>query len=371
MDVEEIKYCIVLTLGYGISLSKAKQVLDYSGSAIQAFASLKLLQREGLLTMKQIRELENPKYMAQANVIVNDALAAGVECIPYSSTRFPARLKQCIDPPMVLYFKGEVDLNKKRVVNIVGTRKMTSYGRSAVRKLVNELALFDSNILIVSGLAYGVDVAAHEAAIEEGLSTIGVLAHGLDRLYPSANRRVAKAMLQQGGLLTEHPFETEPERYNFVSRNRIIAGISDATIVIESAAKGGALLTADFANGYDRECFALPGRVNDTYSKGCNDLISKCKAHLLSSVDEVVKILNWDIDTVEKKRVVQQHILPANLTDIEVRILRLLETKGVVSLDDIELNMGIDISDLHTVLFKLEMEGYVQALAGNAYQLTL
>lgn len=370
LNYNEAKCCIALTLIPGVGPVSIKRALEYVGSAVQVFASLNNLVEQELIKPSQAEELQNTIYLDRSEKILNEYLVADVKVIPYTSDLYPYRLRQCDDAPPILFFKGNVDLNRTRIVNIVGTRNVTNYGLANISRLVQEIAHYDSDILVVSGLAYGVDIAAHINALENGLDTIGVLAHGLDRIYPYSHRHQANKMLSQGGLLTEFLPKTEPERYNFVSRNRIIAGISDATIIIESAYKGGALITGEFANDYNRDCFALPGRVSDEFSLGCNKLIKENRAYILTAFNDVIEALNWDINKTTRKSVVEQkRIFGENLSEEELLVLKLLEVQGATSVDNIENKTNINISELHTMLFKLEMEGLIQALAGNAYQL--
>ena len=259
-------------------------------------------------------------------------------------------------------------MNRLRVVSMVGTRRATEYGKAFCADFLRDLSGLCSDILVVSGLAYGIDVHAHRAALANGLSTVGVLAHGLDRIYPAAHRKTAIEMLEQGGLLTEFLSGTEPDRYNFVSRNRIVAGMSDAVIVVESAEKGGSLITAGLAESYHRDCFAVPGRVSDELSRGCNQLIRDNKAALINDASDFVKAMNWGRDTARQQpQGIQRDFFP-ELTEEETRIVKIL------SRDDLHINTlvveaNIPINRMSALLFGLEMKGVVKALVGGMYHL--
>lgn len=370
-ESKENLYSIALILTKGVGVKIAKRLVEYVGSAVAVLDKLDLLLREGWINKVIADEIADPRYLVEARAIVNDANKYQIKIISYTSEHYPSRLRECVDAPIVLFYRGQANLNVQRVVSIVGTRNLTEYGRRFIRALVGEMVAFDPSILLVSGLAYGADVEAHKSALKEGLPTVAVLAHGLDRVYPNANRGTANKMLYSGGLLTEFTIGTEPERYNFVSRNRIVAGLSDVTIVIESALKGGSLITADLANDYNRECFALPGDVFATYSKGCNNLIRLNKAHVLTCFQDVVDLMGWNNKGVKAlvKPSVQRRLFPVEFSEEELAIVHLLEEKGEVNIDVIENLTEIDLAELHTILFSLEMSGYIKASAGSSYSL--
>lgn len=247
-----------------------------------------------------------------------------IRCIAFTDEAYPARLRECEDAPLVLYSLGNAGFNATRVVSIVGTRKATEYGKDLTAAFVRDLATLCPGIIIVSGLAYGIDVAAHRAALAAGLPTIGVLAHGLDRIYPAAHRSTAAQMVRQcGGLLTEYMSGTQPERQNFVQRNRIVAGMADAVVVIESAAKGGALITAEMAMGYGRDCMAFPGRVADEYSRGCNNLIRSNGAALITSAEDFMHAMNWPLATDAAPAPTQRELF-VELDEDERKIMKIL-----------------------------------------------
>lgn len=293
-----------------------------------------------------------------------------IQALCMEDERFPQRLKNCTDAPVVVYYRGTADLNAPHIVSIVGTRKSTPYGNDAVKKIVTGLKQMLPDTLIISGLAYGIDVTAHKEALTAGMETIGVLAHGLDTLYPAAHRNIAISMLSQGGLLTEYPSLTRGERQNFLRRNRIIAGISDCTIVAESMAHGGSLVTARIANDYGKDVFSVPGRISDGASEGCNELIKQNKASLLTSAKDIVEALGW-VTAAEKaaiqRRGVEMELFP-NLNDNQKAIIETLNGEDLQK-NIIAIRSGLQISVVNAALFELEMSGIVKAYAGGIYHL--
>lgn len=279
---------------------------------------------------------------------------------------YPKRLKECHYAPIVFYYKGKADLNASKIISVVGTRRMTEYGKAAIESLLKDLSKIFPNIVIVSGLAYGIDVCAHRNAMKNNLPTIAVLAHGLDRIYPAAHRNIAAEMLNKGGVLTDYPSGTSPERENFLQRNRLIAGLSDATIIVESAEKGGALVTADIAFSYGRDVFAFPGRTTDEFSAGCNRLINTNKAGLINCAKDLVMSLCWDTDA---KKTPQQHVIPF-IEKIDHPIIRLLAEKGEFQINELASEMNTPVHKLMQTLFELEFEGHVKALPGGIYKLS-
>jgi len=290
-----------------------------------------------------------------------------ITVIFYTDAQYPKRLKNCVDAPLLLYSKGNTDFNNKRVVSIVGTRNATEYGKDLCRQLVEELKDYDA--LVVSGLALGIDVAAHKECVKSNLATVGVLGHGLDRIYPAANRPTADKMLQNGGLLTEYPSGTIPDRENFPQRNRIVAGIADATVVIEAGIKGGALITAEIANSYNRDVFAFPGRVDDAYSEGCNFLIRNHKAGLLTCAADLAYSMGWERS--EESKPVEQFMLPFDLSADEQTIFNVIQQhKTPVAIDDLSLKINMPISQIAMGLLNMEMQGYIRSLPGKMYKVS-
>ena len=282
---------------------------------------------------------------------------------------YPYRLAECNDAPLVLHGMGNADLNAKHIVSIVGTRHASEYGKSVCENFVADLAKFVPGTLIVSGLAYGIDVCAHRAALKAGLPTVGVLAHGLDRIYPTAHRSTAKSMIENGGLLTEFMSRTEPLKQFFVQRNRIVAGIADATVVIESASKGGSLITASLAQGYDRDCFAFPGRINDQYSQGCNELVSRNRAALITSAYDFVEAMNWETATKKKSAEELQTELFPEMSEEETTVMTALrENSDGLQVNQMVVQLNTPINKLLPLLFEMEMKGYIKAVAGGCYR---
>lgn len=294
-----------------------------------------------------------------------------IKPLVFNDDDYPQRLRECEDAPLVVYYRGNADLNKQRIISVVGTRHCTVYGQEIISKFISQLKELCPDVLVVSGLAYGVDIQAHRNALKNGFETVGVLAHGLDYLYPTAHRDTATEMLKQGGLLTEFMTSTNADKINFVRRNRIIAGTADATIVVESAAHGGGLITADIANSYGREVFAFPGNIGMPYSEGCNNLIRDNKAALITSAEDFVKTMGWEQDAKLKKareKGIERQMFP-ELTDDETRIVNTLQHTNDLQANIISVKCGLPISTVASTLFNLELKGIVRLYAGGVYHL--
>ena len=292
-----------------------------------------------------------------------------IQCITFRDERYPSRLRECEDAPLALFYRGNTPLNALRVVSVVGTRHATPYGEEICRQFMKDLAEACPDTLVVSGLAYGIDIHAHRAALQNGLPTVGVLAHGLDRIYPSVHRETAVEMMDNGGLLTEFMSGTNPDRQNFVKRNRIVAGMCDAVVVVESAAKGGALITAELAESYHRDCFAFPGKVTDTYSAGCNRLIKSNRASLILSAEDFIESMGWKSSHIGKVQPIQRQLFP-DMSEDETRIVEALQkAEGGIQINTLVIETNIPIHQISTLLFELEMKGVVQVLAGGMYRL--
>ena len=292
-----------------------------------------------------------------------------IKLICMGDKAYPCRLAECDDAPLVLHSMGNAALTARHIVSIVGTRHASEYGKELCANFVADLAKFVPGTLIVSGLAYGIDIHAHRAALQQDFPTVGVLAHGLDRIYPSAHRKTAIEMMNHGGLLTEFMSGTNPDRQNFVKRNRIVAGMSDATIVVDSAAKGGALISAELAESYHRDCFAFPGRTTDIYSAGCNELIKNNRASLILSAEDFVNAMGWNSTHRKPKEAVQRELF-LDLSEEEKNIVNLLqESPEGIQINTLVVKANIPINRMSPLLFELEMKGVVKALAGGIYQL--
>ena len=297
----------------------------------------------------------------------------GIRGLTLNDDDYPQRLRECPDAPLVLYFRGNCDLNQAKIVSIVGTRHITAYGQDLVRRFISDLHRQCPQVLIVSGLAYGVDINAHRGALENGYETVGVLAHGLDQIYPYGHRETAAQMVNHGGLLTEFMTQTNADKPNFVRRNRIVAGMADAVILIESAAKGGGLITAEIAQSYNRNVFAFPGNVNAEYSKGCNNLIRDNAAGLISCADDFVRAMNWQDDSLRQHawaEGIERNLFP-DLSEEEQQIVTILQKTNDLQLNMLSVKSTIPIGRLTAILFQLEMKGVVKPLAGGTYHLLL
>lgn len=284
----------------------------------------------------------------------------------YTDKEYPSRLKSIPDAPAILYAKGNIDFENPKVVGIVGTRQATAYGKERVEELVKEL--IPHRALIVSGLAYGIDIHAHKQAVKHGLPTIGIMGSGIDVIYPATHKETATKMMEQGGIVTENAFGTKPDAHNFPQRNRIIAGLCDALVVIEAAEKGGALITAEIANSYNKDVFAFPGGIGETYSAGCNNLIKTNKAHLLTSVKDLEYIMNWEAAVNPKKT--RPAISLSEFDEFEQTVLKILiEKKAAALIDELSWKSNLPVSQLASVLLGLEFKGVVKSLPGKQYQL--
>lgn len=297
----------------------------------------------------------------------------GIRGLVLTDEDYPQRLLECPDAPLVLYYKGNADLNQAKIISIVGTRRVTTYGQDIVRRFVSHLKRYCPQLLIVSGLAYGVDINAHREALVNGYPTVGVLAHGLDTIYPYHHRDTAAEMLNHGGLLTEFMTQTNADKPNFVRRNRIVAGMADSVILVESAAKGGGLITCEIAQSYNRAVFAFPGNVNAEFSKGCNNLIRDNGAGLISGAEDFIQAMGWQ-DEAQRQRAladgIERSLFP-ELSAQEQQIVSLLQETNDLQLNILSVKTSIPIGQLTALLFQLEMKGVVKPLAGGMYHLLL
>lgn len=366
---DSLLYSIALTMVNGVGGVLARQLLSSLGNAESIFREKRQsLERIPGIGPVLAAEIKNPDVLRRAEQELRFAAQGQISVLLWGDEGYPPRLRECPDAPLVLYYKGQGNLNARHAVSVVGTRHSTRYGQEVTARLMEELASLFPDTMVVSGLAYGIDICAHRQALACGLPTVAVLAHGLDRIYPFAHRQVANEMLAQGGLLTDFPTGTTPDRPNFLKRNRIIAGLSEATVVVESAEKGGSLVTADLAFSYDRDVFACPGRVNDLYSAGCNQLIRHNKAALLSSARDLVEALGWqEGDDRGKPR---QAELAFNESDSpEIRqVLQVLQAHEEVHINQLAKLTGFPVQQLTTLLFELEMDDRIRVLPGNMYK---
>ena len=357
-------YEIALTLLPGIGVMNGKKLVAYCGGAEAVFCE----NKKALMKIKGIGEylvkcIDSKEVMARAEEEMEFIEKNEIKALFYLDKDYPKRLQHCDDGPIMLYYKGNADLNAMKTVGVVGTRNITDYGRYVTEKLIEELS--SDNVLIISGLAYGVDAAAHRAALKYDLATVGVLGHGMQTIYPAENRKLALNMLEKGGILTEFVNGTKPDKENFPKRNRIVSGMVDCLVVIESALKGGAMITADIANSYDREVFAIPGRIGDIYSEGCNQLIKTNKANLLVNVADIRYVMGWDIDT---KVVAKQMRLFRDFSEDEKKVMDVFAQNNVIHLDDIIVGTDLSPSKIASILLSLEFDGVLTALPGKRYQ---
>lgn len=367
---EEQIYSIALTMVPGIGHIGAKRLMDGMGCATDIFRLRKEIpERMPEVNRRVIEALDCPRAIARAEQEYEFVRKNRISCLTFHDEAYPFRLRECEDAPAVLFFKGNAGLNSQRVINVVGTRHITDYGIRICASFLRDLKVLCPDVLVVSGLAYGVDIHAHREALANGFSTVGVLAHGLDRIYPYVHRKTAVDMLVNGGLLTEFLSGTNPDRHNFVSRNRIVAGMCDATVVIESAEKGGSLITAELAGGYQRDCFAFPGRATDEYSKGCNQLIRDNKASMILSAEDFVQAMGWGTGSYVMRTGNVQRSFFLDLSEEERKIVTVLERQGKLQINTLVVETDISIQKINALLFDLEMKGVIRVLAGGVYQL--
>jgi DNA processing protein len=359
---------VALTYLKNIGPMLAKSMIAHLGDAETIFNApkAKILNVPGIGD-KKIALLNYKEALQKAEAELKFIEKNAINVIFYTDKEYPKRLKNCPDSPILLYSKGNADLNSRRIISIVGTRNATDYGKGLCSQLIEELQQYD--VLIVSGLALGIDVTAHKECLKNNVATVGVLGHGLDRIYPAQNRITADKMLENGGILTEYPSGTIPDRENFPQRNRIVAGIADATVVIEASLKGGALITAEIANSYNRDVFAFPGRVDDVYSEGCNFLIRNNKAGLLTCVADLAYSLGWE--KPDNAKPVEQFILPFDLSADERLIFEIIqEHKAPLAIDDLTIKTNMPMSQLAMNLLNMEMQGYIRSLPGKTYRIS-
>ena len=371
MTQDEQICSLALTRIPGLGLAGAFKLVSSLGSATRVFEHRKELPRlvPGV-SDKVITALNNPEAFRYAERELIFCEKNHIRCLTLNDESYPRRSRECDDAPLALFYRGNADLNVPHVINMVGTRRATPYGLDICSRFLADLSLLCPDTLIVSGLAYGIDIHAHRAALQNHFKTIGILAHGLDRIYPAAHRKTAVSMLEQGGLLTEFTSGTSPDRQNFVKRNRLVAGMSDATVVVESAAKGGALITAELAGSYHRDCFAFPGRYNDECSIGCNNLIRENRAMLVTSAEDLVKAMGWESNSGTEKTV-QRELFP-DLSEEEERIVRRLgKMPEGLQINTLVVDTDIPVNRMSALLFELEMKGVIRSLAGGVYRLIM
>lgn len=362
----ELFHTLALAKVEGVGAILAKKLIHHFGTAEEVFKAPKniLTKIDGIGSILY-KNFQSKTPFQQASTELKFIEKEAIQCFYFQEDTYPEKLKHCQDGPIILFGGGNLDLNKPKTISIVGTRNVTSYGQDFCKKLLEEIAPL--NPTIISGFAYGVDIVAHTAAIDLGLQTVGVLAHGLNQIYPSSHKKHMAAMEKKGGFLTEFWSNSNPEKENFVRRNRIVAGISEATIVIESAEKGGSLITANLANDYNRDVFAVPGRITDKYSQGCNNLIKTQKAHLLTSAADLIYILNWRDELKPREKVIQKQLF-VELEETEQQIYDFLLKNGKEHLDIIAINCEIPVFRISSILITMELKGVVRPLPGKLFE---
>ncbi|UGS23620.1 DNA-processing protein DprA [Flavobacterium channae] len=366
MTQSDLYYTLALMQVEGVGDVIAKKLIQNCGNAAEVFASKKShLQTIDGIGSVVIKNLQDKSVFAKAESELQFISKENISTTYFQSENYPERLKHCFDCPVLLFQAGNIDLQNRRIISIVGTRQITTYGMEFTKRLIEDITPL--NPIIVSGFAYGVDIYAHQIAMDCGLQTIGVLAHGLNQIYPKVHKKYMVKMEQNGGFLTEFWSTSKPDKENFIKRNRIVAGISEATIVIESAEKGGSLVTANLANEYNRDVFAVPGRISDKYSQGCNNLIKTQRANLLSSAADLVYILNWELQR-ESQKVVQKQLF-ITLTEEEQTIYNYLQRTGKELMDIIALECDFPIYKISTILLNMELKGIIRPLPGKMFEL--
>lgn len=349
----------------GVGDIVAKRLINHLGSAEAVFKAKKaqITAIEGIGEILY-NNLKNTTVFALAEAEMKFIYKSGITPLYYLNPDYPERLRHCIDGPVLLFSSGNINLQSRKTISIVGTRQMTSYGADFCRKLIEDLAPLDP--VIISGFAYGVDIHAHTIAMEQNLQTIGVVAHGLNQVYPKPHKKYVAKMEENGGFFTEFWSTSNPDKENFVRRNRIVAGLSEATIIIESADKGGSLITANIANDYNRDVFAVPGRVTDKYSMGCNNLIKSQRANLLTDAADLIYMLNWELEDKKSKPVQKQ--LFVVLEPDEQKVYDFLQKNGKELMDIIALECDMPVFRLSSLLLTMELKGVIRPLPGKLFE---
>ncbi|MGK7393237.1 MAG: DNA-processing protein DprA [Candidatus Cyclobacteriaceae bacterium M3_2C_046] len=359
-------YQVALSLIPGIGNVLAKHLISYCGSAEAVFKSnaAKIKKIPGI-GFKTAELLKNKSVLNQAAIEIERAEKHEVQILHYADKNYPHRLKQFLNAPSILYYKGSTDLNAQKVVAIVGTRTATEYGKEIVEKIV--AGMVKHQALIISGLAYGIDITSHKMSLKYGLPTVGVMASGLNIIYPYVHRPVAAQMLERGGLVSEHPIGIKPEAHHFPERNRIIAGMADAVIIVEAAQRGGALITAEIANDYHKDVFAVPGNLGQLYSVGCNQLIKDHKAHIFTSVEDLEYIMSWDFQDFSNHK--PSVTIDQDLDESEIKVVELLQQAGSLLIDELSWKSQIPVNRMASLLLNLEFKGIVKSLPGKRFKI--
>ncbi|MFH6992879.1 DNA-processing protein DprA [Flavobacterium sp. FlaQc-48] len=364
MSDQNLFYLLALLKIEGVGDIMAKKLLSHFGSAETIFKTKinQIAAVDGVGTVL-LKNLKDKSVFEKAERELEFIKSNDIKVSFFQDDNYPERLKHCFDAPVLIFSSGNINLKNKKIISIVGTRQITSYGTEFCKKLIEDLMPLDP--VIVSGFAYGVDIVAHQLAMDFNLQTIGVLAHGLNQIYPKSHKKFVANIEENGGFITEFWSSSNPDKENFVRRNRIVAGMAEATIVIESADRGGSLITANLANDYNRDVFAVPGRVTDKYSQGCNDLIKTQKANVLTSAADLVYILNWDIENKEKT--IQKQLF-VELEPDEQKVYDFLLKDGKELLDIIALQCDFPIYKISGLLLNMELKGVIRPLPGKLFE---
>ena len=370
---QEIFYAMALTRLTNFNYQQALELYKAVGSAQMLYEHRNeigdIIKDASPRLMEALKDWDEAMRRAEAEIRFMEEHR--IRALTLNDDDYPQRLTECPDAPIIIYYTGNADLNQEKIVSIVGTRHATPYGQDLIHRFVSELRGLCPQVLIVSGLAYGVDICAHREALANGYPTVGVLAHGLDQIYPYRHRETAAQMLNHGGLLTEFMSQTNADKPNFVRRNRIVAGMADATVLVESAAKGGGLITCEIAQSYDRSVFAFPGNVGSEFSKGCNNMIRDNVAGLISNANDFVVAMGWQDEALRKQAMadgIERNLFP-DLSPEEQNVVSLLQHTNNLQLNILSVKTGIPIGQLTALLFQLEMKGVVKPLAGGTYHL--
>jgi len=366
MNNRELLYTLALQKATKIGDITAKKLIQHCGSPEAIFKEKEnVLQSINGIGSFISNSIKNSALLTAAEKELNYLQKNNINHWYFQEEDYPERLKNCIDGPILLFHSGNINLKKQKTISIVGTRNITNYGKHLCEKLIDDLSIL--NPVIVSGFAYGTDITAHKTAIKNNLQTIGCLAHGLNQIYPKVHKKYMHQLEENGGFITEFWSTSNPDRENFIKRNRVIAGLSEATLVIESAEKGGSLITADIANSYNREIFALPGRPEDKLSVGCNNLIKLQRAQLVTSAADIIFMLNWQTENAKKKAIQPQLFIQLNET--EEKIVGFLKGKGKVDLDTISVSCQLPIYSISSSLLNLELKGLIRPHPGKNFEL--
>lgn len=364
---EKLIYKIALSLIPGIGGILARNLVAYTGSVESIFTeSVKSLIKIPGIGEVNARRIKKNGIIQRAEKEIEYIRKNNIDVLFYTDKNFPRRLKTCVDAPILIYTRGIMNLDEQRVIAIVGTRNATNYGKQVCDELIQNFAERNYPIIVVSGLAYGIDIQAHKSALKFNLPTVGVVAHGMDKMYPSLHAETAKKMLENGGLVSDFSSGTKIDPSNFLRRNRIIAGLADATVIVESAEKGGALVTADIASSYNRDVFAYPGRAGDSYSKGCNKLIRNNGASLIDGIDDLEYFMGWE--TSENERSVQSSLF-VEFTPEEEKVVKMLQEQGELFIDQISAEMKLPVSRVSATMLNLEFKNVLVAMPGKMYKL--